>query len=130
MSLLETRNKKFNIPFVFIAGVIFLVALAYFAKYLESYNATGLRNLELPEVSETNVEVKSVSVRLAKNAVIYLDSQEINNGELEEILKKEFEGHANPVIQLQAEEGVSIDKVVKVMDIANKNQYKVILKAQ
>jgi len=33
----------------------------------------------------------------------------------------------NPTIVLRAEEGVPIEKAVRIMDIANRNKYKIIL---
>ena len=36
-------------------------------------------------------------------------------------------GQENPTIVLRAEEGVPIEKAVYIMDIANRNKYKVIL---
>jgi biopolymer transport protein ExbD len=49
----------------------------------------------------------------------------------EEILEQDLlallAGKEEPTIVLRAEEGVPIEKAVKVMDIANRNRYKVIL---
>ncbi|MEM6718031.1 MAG: biopolymer transporter ExbD [Bacteroidota bacterium] len=119
MSLLETRNKKFNLPFVFIAGVIFLVGLAFFANYLEN----------LP-TEETDVAVeteKIIQLRVEENAEILLDGTKIDASQLESILKEQFDCHANPVIQLETSEIISSEKLVHIMEIARKNNYKVIL---
>ena len=120
MSLLETRNKKFNIPFVFIAGVLFLIAVTYFANYVEGLSTES-------KVSETVKSEKSVSIRFAKNKEIYLDSSLVKVEELEGKLKMQFDGYANPTILLRLEDSVSVNETVTIMEIANKNKYKIIL---
>ena len=129
MGLLETNNKKFRLPFVFIAGVIFLVELAYFANYLENMSKDAL-NLETSNALEGLKNEKSVSILITKNLNVYIDSVQVDTTDIEEILKIKFDGHANPTIQLQAEEGVPIGNVVRIMKIARNNQYKAILKSQ
>ncbi len=126
MSLLQTKNKKFNLPFVFIAGVIFLIVLAYFANYIENLGKDTI-DLELPKTVESDAGTPSVSVRLAKDKIIYLDSVQVESTELKEKLKIKLDGQQNPTIIVHADEGVPIGKVVDIMDFASKHQYKVIL---
>lgn len=129
MSLLETKNKKFNLPFIFIGGVIFIVGLAYFASYLENFEQNTL-DLKLPEVIESETNSTSISVRFAKEEIVYLDSLPIEIIELKEKIKIQLDGQPNPTILLYADEGVNINKVVDIMEFANENQYKVILGAR
>lgn len=127
MSLLETKNKKFNLPFVFIAGAIFLVGLAYFAHYLESFEENAL-NLELPKAQKDEVNAVSIYVRLTKEGIVYLDSMPLKAIEIKEKLKLKLDGQANPTIILQLAEDVPVQKAVNIMEFANENHYKVILK--
>lgn len=129
MSLLETRNKKFNIPFVFIAGVIFLLGLAYFANYLENMSKEAI-NLELPEKGGSEANVTSISVRLTKEEKIYIDSLLTKATELEKQIKLRLDGKPNPTILLQVDKKVSIDKAAELMEFAEKNNYKIILRIQ
>ncbi|PTX60874.1 biopolymer transport protein ExbD [Kordia periserrulae] len=121
MSLLETRNKKFNLPVVFIVGVIFLIGLAFFANYIENIS---------PSEAVTEVEKeKIIHITVDKNATIFLDGTKIDTIQLEKELKIQFDGHANPVIQLETQQKVSSEKIIKIMGIATKNNYKIILEA-
>jgi len=124
MSLLETRNKKFNVPVVFILGAVFLVGLAFFANYLEnlSQKTTDV------EVKEAKSE-KIIKIRVEENLAILLDGTKIDSTQLEETLKLQFDGYANPVIQLEVSENVSLKKTKSIMEIATKNNYKIILEA-
>lgn len=126
MGLLETNNRKFNLPFVFIAGVIFLIALAYFANYLENIPKNAL-DLELPKVVGNELNEKLVVISINKNLEIRLDSIAVKKAELEEKLKIQFEGCENPKIILKVAEGVPISNAVEIMEIANNNRFKVIL---
>lgn len=121
MSLLDTRNKKFNLPVVFIVGVIFLVGLAFFANYIE--------NLSSSETVTKAEKEKIIRITVDKNATIFLDGTKIDTIQLEKALKIQFDGHANPVIQLETQQKVSSEKIIKIMDIATKNNYKIILEA-
>ncbi len=122
MSLLETRNKKFNVPFVFIAGVIFLVGLAYFANYLETLSQKAT-NVEIPN----GAAKKTVKVQLEENLDIFLDGTKIDINQLEEILRIQFDGYANPVLHIEIHENISIENMTKIMEIAKRNNYEVIL---
>jgi biopolymer transport protein ExbD len=118
MSFLETRNKRFKIPFIFIIGVVFLIGLVYFASYLEN----------IPS-NETNVvtEEKVLKIRVEENAVILLNGMKVDTIQLEEKLKIQFDGYANPVIQLEIAKNISIDNAKAILEIARRNKYEVIL---
>jgi biopolymer transport protein ExbD len=118
MSLLETRNKKFNIPFAFIIGVIFLVGLAFFASYLESIPK---------QIKDVEVKEKIIQIRVASNEAIFVDGTEIDTTQLEEILKIQFDGYATPIIRLETAKNVSIEKATMILELARKQQYEVIL---
>jgi biopolymer transport protein ExbD len=124
MSLLETRNRKFNLPFVFIAGVVFLVGLAYFANYLENLSQKTT-DVEVQEVKNEKI----IKIRVEENLDIFLNGTKIEVTQLEETLKIQFEGYANPVIELGVQKNVSLENVTSIMEIATKNNYKLILKA-
>ena len=59
--------------------------------------------------------------------VFYIDNKIANEEILEQELLGILAGKEERTIVLRAEEGVPIEKAVKVMDIANRNRYKVIL---
>ncbi|QHI36684.1 hypothetical protein IMCC3317_20490 [Kordia antarctica] len=129
MGLLETNNRKFNLPLVFIIGVIFLIALAYFANYLENIPKNAL-DLELPKAVDAESDEKSVTIYIAENLEIHIDSIQVIEADVEEELKILFEGNESPTIILKVAEGVPIEKAVNILDIANNNRYKIILNVQ
>jgi biopolymer transport protein ExbD len=56
-----------------------------------------------------------------------VDKDKVGEEELESFLLSQLGNIENPTIILRAEEGVPIEKAVKVLDIANRNKIKVIL---
>ena len=62
-----------------------------------------------------------------KNLKYFVNNEQINKEYIEIELKKALEGQDKPTIILRAEENVAIKEAVNVMDIANRNKYKVIL---
>ena len=96
--------------------IVFLL-LIFFMLTANSPNALDLL---LPKAKGKSTNTQNVSVSIDKNLQYYGEYIEIE-------LKKALEGQDKPTIILRAEESVAIKEAVNVMDIANRNSYKVIL---
>jgi biopolymer transport protein ExbD len=88
---------------------------------------TSALDILLPKASGKTENRKSVSVSITKKLVYYIDNKKIRESRLEQDLISKLSGKETPTIVLRAEEGVPIEKAVKIMDIANRNRFKVIL---
>lgn len=84
-------------------------------------------DLILPKAKGKTTSVQNVSVSITKDLQFYVDDQRITQSSLESTLKTKLAGQEKPTIILRAEEGVPIEKAVNVMDIANRNSYKIVL---
>ncbi|PRX42940.1 MULTISPECIES: ExbD/TolR family protein [Salegentibacter] len=84
-------------------------------------------DLILPKAKGKTTSVQNVSVSITKDLQFYVDDQRITQSALESTLKTKLAGKEKPTIILRAEEGVPIEKAVNVMDIANRNSYKIVL---
>jgi len=84
-------------------------------------------DLILPKAKGKTTSVQNVSVSITKDLQFYVDDQRITQSALESTLKTKLAGEEKPTIILRAEEGVPIEKAVNVMDIANRNSYKIVL---
>lgn len=121
---LKGRNKvspEFSMSSM--TDIVFLL-LVFFMLTSSVPNALDLL---LPKAKGKSTNVQNVSVSIKKNLEYYMDDQKVNPEFLETELKRKLKDQENPTIILRAEEGVPIEKAVDVMDIANKNNYKVIL---
>lgn len=90
-------------------------------------NAPNALDLLLPKAKGKSTNTQNVSVTIDKDLKYYVNNEQINGEYIEIELKKALEGQEKPTIILRAEESVAIREAVNVMDIANRNNYKVIL---
>lgn len=121
---LKGRNKvspEFSMSSM--TDIVFLL-LVFFMLTSNSPNALDLL---LPKAKGKSTNTQNVSVSINKSMDYYIDSQKVNPEFLETELKRKLKGVDKPTIILRAEESVPIEKAVSVMDIANQNNYKVIL---
>jgi biopolymer transport protein ExbD len=121
---LRGRNKvspEFSMSSM--TDIVFLL-LVFFMLTSNSPNALDLL---LPKAKGKSTNTQNVAVSIKKNLQVYIDSDRVREGQIESKLKAKLAGQDKPTIILRAEEGVPIEKAVNIMDIANKNKYKIIL---
>ncbi|HUH48090.1 MAG TPA: biopolymer transporter ExbD [Arenibacter sp.] len=121
---LKSRNKVSpDFSMASMTDIVFLL-LIFFMLTANSPNALDLL---LPKGKGKSTNTQNVSVSINKNLEYFVDNQKINGQYLEVELKKALEGREKPTIILRTEESVPIKEAVNVMNIANDNNYKVIL---
>ena len=81
----------------------------------------------LPNSDGQASEVENISVSINEESEFYIDKQRFPEEELENTLKKMLEGQKEPNIVLNVAKGVPIENAVKVMDIAYRNNFKIVL---
>ncbi|MGC1515195.1 MAG: biopolymer transporter ExbD [Maribacter sp.] len=121
---LKGRNKVSpDFSMSSMTDIVFLL-LIFFMLTANSPNALDLL---LPKAKGKSTNTQNVSVSIDKNLQYFVNDERINGEYIEIELRKALEGQDNPTIILRAEESVAIKEAVNVMDIANRNSYKVIL---
>ncbi len=103
--------------------IVFLL-LIFFMLTANSPNALDLL---LPKAKGKSTNTQNVSVSINKNLKYFIDKTEVDPMNMETDLQQALKGIENPTIILRVEESVPIENAVSVMEIANKNQYKLIL---
>ena len=124
---LKGRNKitpEFNMSsmtdIVFLLLIFFMIA-STLAKNLDTID------VKLPQAKGKTENRNTVSLTINNRSQFYLDSKQISKSRIERELIAKLKGYKVPAIVLRAEEKVSIDQVVYVMNIANQNSIKVVL---
>ncbi|WP_405383958.1 ExbD/TolR family protein [Maribacter sp. LLG6340-A2] len=121
---LKGRNKVSpDFSMSSMTDIVFLL-LVFFMLTANSPNALDLL---LPKAKGKSTNTQNVSVSIDKNLQYFVNDERINGEYIEIELKKALSGQDSPTIILRAEESVAIKEAVNVMDIANRNNYKVIL---
>ncbi|WP_222984978.1 ExbD/TolR family protein [Flagellimonas meishanensis] len=121
---LKGRNKvspEFSMSSM--TDIVFLL-LVFF---MLTSNAPNALDLLLPKAKGKSTNTQNVSVTINKDLEYFVNNEQISKEYIEIELKKVLEGQDKPTIILRAEENVAIREAVNVMDIANRNSYKVIL---
>jgi biopolymer transport protein ExbD len=120
------RNKvtpEFNMSSM--TDIVFLLLIFFMlASTLVTTNAI---DIILPKASGKTENKRSVSVSIKKDLSYYIDQKRVGESILERELVSVLSSQSTPTIVLRAEKSVPVDNVVKVMDIANRNKFKVIL---
>jgi biopolymer transport protein ExbD len=116
-------NPNFNMSSM--TDIVFLLLI--FFMITSTLVTTSALDILLPKASGKTENKKSTSISITKNLTFYIDNKKVSEAGLEQELLTLLAGKDSPTIVLRAEEGVPIEKAVKIMDIANRNRFKVIL---
>jgi biopolymer transport protein ExbD len=120
------RNKvtpEFNMASM--TDIVFLLLIFFMiASTLVTTNAI---DIILPKASGKTENKKSTAVSIKKDLTYYIDQKRVGESVLESQLISILSKQESPTIVLRAEKSVPVENVVKVMDIANRNKFKVIL---
>ncbi len=123
---LRGRNKvtpEFNMSSM--TDIVFLLLI--FFMIASTLVTTSAIDILLPKASGKTENKKSVAVSIKENLTYYIDQKLVGESMLEMELKTLLENKEEPTIVLRADKSVAVEHVVKVMDIANRNKFKVIL---
>ena len=123
---LRGRNKvtpEFNMSSM--TDIVFLLLI--FFMLTSTMVTTNALDLVLPKAKGKTDSNKNISVSINKDLEYFIDKDPVGEAELESRLLSLFSDDKEKAIILRAEEGVPIEKAVGVLDIANRNQIKVVL---
>ncbi|MFD2916414.1 ExbD/TolR family protein [Psychroserpens luteus] len=123
---LRGRNKvtpEFNMSSM--TDIVFLLLI--FFMIASTLVTTSAIDILLPTASGKTENKKSVAVSIKKDLTFYIDEKRVGESVLENELISLLSKKDEPTIVLRAEKSVAVEHVVKVMDIANRNKFKVIL---
>ena len=125
---LRSRNKvtpNFNMSSM--TDIVFLLLIFFMlTSTLVSPNALKLL---LPNSKSKTLEKQTISISIDKDINFYIDENQVDINELETRLINILSSELDPAIILHSDKSVEIEHVVKVMDIAYRNNYKIVLAA-
>jgi biopolymer transport protein ExbD len=88
---------------------------------------TNALDLVLPNSAGQSDQGETISVSIDGNFNYFLDQEQLPIEQLEAALQQKLAGQKEPNIVLHVAKEVPIENAVKVMDIAYRNQYKIVL---
>ncbi|WP_421918419.1 ExbD/TolR family protein [Marinifilum sp.] len=123
---LKTRNKvsaAFSMSSM--TDIVFLLLIFFMVtSTLISPNALKLL---LPKSSNQTAAKPITTVSIDKNFNFYLETTPVPFSQLEHKLQRKLSNEEDPTISLHVDKSVPMEQVVKVMNIAKNNKYKLIL---
>lgn len=123
---LKRRNKvssEFSMSSM--TDIVFLLLIFFMVtSTLISPNALKLL---LPKSSNQTSANAITSVSIDKNYNFYIETTAVPFSSLEYKLREKLSGKKDPTLSLHVDKSVPMEQVVKVMNIAKNNKYKVIL---
>ena len=123
---LKTRNKvsaAFSMSSM--TDIVFLLLIFFMVtSTLISPNALKLL---LPKSSNQTAAKPITTVSIDKNYNFYIETTPVPFSQLEHKLQRKLANEAEPTISLHVDKSVPMEQVVKVMNIAKENKYKLIL---
>jgi len=123
---LRSRNKvsaDFNMSSM--TDIVFLLLIFFMlTSTLVSPNALKLL---LPSSKARTLEKQTVSVSITKDIDFFINKNKVQEVNIERELRLKLDNTTEAAIILHADKTVDIEHVVKVMDIAYRNKYKIVL---
>ncbi|MDC3258247.1 biopolymer transporter ExbD [Flavobacteriales bacterium] len=123
---LRSRNKvSANFNMSSMTDIVFLLLIFFMlTSTLVSPNALKLL---LPNSKAKTLEKQTISISITKDIEYYVNENQVSLNSLEQELSILLEKDKEPGIILHTDKTVAIEHVVKVMDIAYRNKYKIVL---
>jgi biopolymer transport protein ExbD len=123
---LRSRNKvspNFNMSSM--TDIVFLLLIFFMlTSTLVSPNALKLL---LPSSKAKTLEKQTISISITKDIKFYINENLVTENTIEQEIKSLLTNEQEPAIILHTDKSVAIEYVVKVMDIAYRNKYKIVL---
>lgn len=123
---LRGRNKvspEFNMSSM--TDIVFLLLI--FFMLTSTMVTTNALDLVLPKAKGKTDSNKNIALSINKKMEFFIDKEPVTEKEIESKLISLFASDPSKSLILRAEEGVPIEKAVYILDIANRNQIKVVL---
>ena len=123
---LRSRNKvSANFNMSSMTDIVFLLLIFFMlTSTLVSPNALKLL---LPNSKAKTLEKQTISISITKDIEYYVNENQVSLNSLEQELSILLKNDKEPGIILHTDKTVAIEHVVKVMDIAYRNKYKIVL---
>lgn len=126
MNLRGKNRIQPGLSFSLTANILFLSLLFFMlTSFLIVNNALDL-NLTDAQASDS-IKQRAPYLMILRSGAYHIDSKEISYESIESSLKNRLNKTIEPQFILSAEEGVVIEKVAEILDIARRNRYKVTL---
>lgn len=125
MAITQRNKISVNFSSVGMTDVVFNL-LIFFMLTSTLVHPTALKLLLPKGASQTSAKPQT-TVSITSDLLYYVEQQQVAIDELEAVLNEKLGANPETYISLHADKTVPFDNVVRVLDIAQRNQYKLII---
>jgi len=120
-----TKRNKVSPEFSMssMTDIVFLLLIFF----MLTANSPSAMDMILPKGKGKSTNTQKVTVSIKKGNTYYVNGKQLQPNEIEAELKTILAGKENPVIMLRAENVVPFEEPIFIMDIANRNKFKLIV---
>ena len=123
---LRSRNKV-SVQFSMSGMTDIVFLLLIFFMITSTLIAPNALKLLLPQSKHQTAAKPITTVSITRDSQFYLEAERVDISQLEYLLQSRLMDEPEPTISLHVDENVPLKEVVKVMNIAKNNRYKLIL---
>lgn len=125
MALKSRSKRSIEFSMASMSDLVFLLLIFFMMS--STMIAPNAIKLLLPQ-SNSQVQAKAVTtISIRSDLQYFIETTPVNYEQLELLLQAKMRGNSEPVISLHADKSVPVEQIVKVMNIAQRNKYKLIL---
>lgn len=124
------RGSKVNATFSMSSMTDIVFLLLIFFMVSSTLVAPNALKLLLPQSNSQTPAKAITTISITQDLLFYVEQTPISFADLESYLAQKLQGEAEPTISLHVHRSVPMEEVVRVMNIAKENRYKLILATQ
>lgn len=125
MAIKSRSKRSIEFSMASMSDMVFLL-LIFFLISSTMISPNALKLL-LPQ-SNSQVQAKPVTtVSITRDLQFYFETTRVDFDQLEPLLRAKLRGTEDPTISLHVDRSVPMEQVVRVMNIAQRNRYRLIL---
>lgn len=122
-----TSRNKISVSFSMASMTDIVFLLLIFFMITSTLVSPNALKVLLPSSSSKTTGKQTVSVTISSEREFFLNAKPVQFELLESQLKQLLAGQETPGIILHADKTAPIEDAVKIMDIANKNKYQLVI---
>jgi len=128
MSLKSQNKINPNFSMSSMTDIVFLLLI--FFMITSTLVTTNALKIELPTSSADALKQQVVSISITQDLRYFINNEPVEQIFLESTVREYFNSYENPTLVLRAEKTVPIEYAVEVLDLAYRNNYKIVLATQ
>ncbi len=125
MALRSSNKVDISFSMSSMTDIVFLLLI--FFMLTSTLVAPNALKLLLPQSNSQTAAKPITTVSITSNFEYYIERDRVSFEDLEPLLKAKMQNEREPTVSLHVDKSVPVEEVVKVMNIAKDNGYKLIL---